>query len=285
MRIVIFLLLYLGFYLLFYELSALEKLADALKKTRQDVSAASRQRSLADRQKLLRLQEKNTFWYGLEQQLQYSGIKARFPEITPELWIVAHLIFGGGMVVLTLMIGRWKDVLPVMILWLILEASVIKLLRTRNMRRTENNLAKLLDFLGNYSIVTGDVTGILGQISRYMEEPIKSALEGCYYDATVTGDTSMALIVMAEKLEHPKFKELARNMEISIRYCADFSALVSSSRRSLREYLHTSRERKGMYREAIINLVLLAMMSAVMLLVVSKLTGVGIGGILAGGRI
>lgn len=284
MKVVVFLFLFLGFYLLFHEMKALERVSFALKKTRRDMNAASRQRSLADRQKLLQLQERNSLWNALEQQLQYSGIRAKFPELSPERWIVLHLLTGGGIALIALMSGG----IVRMVLWvmfgLMAEGCILKLLRRRNLKRTENGLAKLLDFLGNYSIVSGDITGILGQVSRYMEEPIKSALDGCYYDAAVTGDTAMALIVMAERLEHPKFKELARNMEISVRYCADFSALVSSSRRSLREYLHTARERRGMYREAVINLVLLALMSVVMLLVVSKLTGVGFGAMLTGGE-
>ncbi|MGN0401890.1 MAG: type II secretion system F family protein [Acetatifactor sp.] len=284
MKVFIFLFLFLGFFLLFHEMKTIERIAVTLKRTRQEMNAASRQRSLADRQKLLRLQERNSLWNTLEQQLQYSGIRARFPELTPERWIVLHMLFGGGIALLALFAGDMRRMIVCVVLWMTAESCVLKLLRRRNLRRTENGLAKLLDFLGNYSIVSGDVTGILGQISRYMEEPIKSALDACYYDAAVTGDTAMALIVMAERLEHPKFKELARNMEISVRYCADFSALVSSSRRSLREYLHTAGERRGMYREAVINLVLLVILSAVMLLAVSRLTGVSFTTILAGGE-
>lgn len=85
----------------------------------------------------------------------------------------------------------------------------------------------------------------------------------------------MALLAMAERIEHPKFKELARNMEVSVRYCADFSVLVNSSRRSLREYLRVAQERRGMLREGAINLALLAGMSVVVLLIVGSFTESG----------
>lgn len=85
----------------------------------------------------------------------------------------------------------------------------------------------------------------------------------------------MALLSMAERVEHPKFKELARNMEVSVRYCADFSALVNGSRRSLREYLRVAQERRSMLREGAVNLALLAGMSAVVLLIVGRFTGGG----------
>ncbi len=151
------------------------------------------------------------------------------------------------------------------------EFLILRCLRTANLRAVNEHLMKLLDFLGNYSITAGDVAGIFHQVSRYMEEPIKSALDSCYYEAQITGDTALALRSMAEKIEHPKFKELARNMEVSLRYCADFTALVAGSRRSLREYLRLSQERKGMLREALVNMVLLLGLSMVVLAAVGRM--------------
>ncbi len=77
-------------------------------------------------------------------------------------------------------------------------------------------------------------------------------------------------------MEHPKFKELARNLEISIRYMADLTTLVDSSRRSVREYLRTEEERKGMLREAAINMGLLAAMSVFALMTVDRLIDVSV---------
>ena len=65
-------------------------------------------------------------------------------------------------------------------------------------------------------------------------------------------------------------------MEVSVRYCADFTALVDSSRRSVREYLRLGEDRKGMLREAVINMALLLGMSAFALVTVDKLVEVSI---------
>lgn len=138
-------------------------------------------------------------------------------------------------------------------------------------RSVNEDLLKCLNFLGNYSLTAGEITSVLGQVSKYMEEPLRSAMEECAYEAQITGDHSTALLTMAEKVEHPKFKELARNLEISIRYMADLTTLVDSSRRSVREYLRTEEERKGMLREAAINMGLLAAMSIFALLTVDRL--------------
>ncbi len=139
------------------------------------------------------------------------------------------------------------------------------------MRSVNNNLLKFLDFLGNYSITAGELTGIFPQISKYVDEPLRTVLDQCSYEAQTTGDVSLALMSMAEKIEHPKFKELVRNMEISVRYCADFTMLVNSSRRNIREYLRMCGERRSLMREAFINMALLLAMSAVTLTVVDGL--------------
>lgn len=270
--LLLFLLLWYSFFQLFHEIGIFHQLSELMKRTRADMDAANRARTLESRKQLLALQQKHSFLFSLERQLQYSGLKLSFPKLTVEWWIAGNAAAIAGVFLLMLLIfGLWPALAGVTVL-AIGEVLLIQLLRTANLRRVNNSLMKLLDFLGNYSITAAEATGVFSQVSRYMEEPLRSALDACCYEAQTTGDSGLALLSMAEKIEHPKFKELARNMEVSIRYCADFSALVNSSRRSLREYLRLSQERRGMLREATVNMLLLLGMSAVVLLTVAHLT-------------
>lgn len=267
----IFVMLFAGFLLLFRKIRLLEKLEQLLKKTQFEMDGAARRRSLEDRKKLMQLQSRHTWWNALERELNYTGLRLRFPKLTAEMWIVCNLIVGAC--VATLLFAQVNVMAGVIGLLVLFggEMTVLRWMRTANLRRVNGHMMKLLDFLGNYSITAGEITGILQQVSRYMEEPLKSALESCYYEAQFTGDTGLALLSMAEKIEHPKFKELARNMEVSIRYCADLTLLVSGSKRSLREYLRVTQERKGMLQEALINMGLLMGLSMVILAAVGSL--------------
>lgn len=267
----IFAMLLTGFLLLFRKIRLLEKLEQLFKRTRFEMDGAARRRSLEDRKKLMQLQSRHTWWTTLERELNYTGLRLRFPNLTVEIWIVCNLIVGAC--VTTLLFAQ-VSVMAGGIGLLVLfggELTVLRWMRTTNLRRVNGHMMKLLDFLGNYSITAGEITGILQQVSRYMEEPLKSALESCYYEAQFTGDTGLALLSMAEKIEHPKFKELARNMEVSIRYCADLTVLVSGSKRSLREYLRVTQERKGMLQEALVNMGLLLGLSMIILATVGAL--------------
>jgi len=271
MKLALFLLLLLGFQILFRSARPIERISVWLDAAKEDMDAAARQRKLEDRRKNLQLEQVDTMWRLLERELDYAGLKLRFPGLTAEIWIAGSLAAAAVVtVLLSVFLGMGAGVCG-FFGFMAFELVFLRQLRTANLKAVNEHLMKLLDFLGNYSITAGEVTGVFHQVSRYMEEPIKSALETCYYEAQTTGDVSRALLTMADKIEHPKFKELARNMEISKRYCADFSSLVAGSRRSLREYLRVSQTRRGMLREAFVNMSLLAGLSMVVLVAVGSL--------------
>lgn len=274
LKILIFFSLFLGFFLLFREVRLLETAVRLLRRTQAGMDMSARQRSLEGRKQLLKLQEGHSLLNRLEKKLYYSGLKWRFPNLTVELWLAGNLAVAAFLFLsLTAVLGMFRALAVLLVLG-VLEEAFLRYLRLLNLRVVDEDMMKLLDFLGNYSIVAGEVTGVFRQIGRYMREPVRTALEQCCFETQVTGEPGPALLSMAEKVEHPKFQELARNLEISIRYCADLTALVNGSRRSVREHLRTSRERRGMLREAAVNMLLLLVMSVAVLLTVGHLIDV-----------
>ncbi|MCM1045759.1 MAG: hypothetical protein NC417_09625 [Candidatus Gastranaerophilales bacterium] len=276
----VFFLLFVGFLALLYRIRWLEQLSQALKRTRDSMDETTRKRLLENRKNLQDIHRKYSLWMWLEQELAYSGLRVRFPFLNVERFLVLSILFAAAVFLIVLLFGGLLRACIGVFFCVAAEYIVLQTGKFRTMSRVNENLIKFLDFLGSYSITAGEITGIFHQISRYVEEPLQSALEECYYEAQTTGDTNLALLSMAEKIEHPKFKELARNMEISIRYCADFTALVNNSRRSIREYHRMGDEKKGMLREAAINMLLLAAMSVLVLLTVDGLIGVSMWNVL-----
>lgn len=278
----LFILLLCMFFMLFYEIRIKRYFRELILRTRADLDASWRQRALDGRKRLLELNQEHTPLVSVERLLQYSGLNIYLPGLTAEWWIAGNAVVLSIIFLAVIMIS---GLLPAIVLAALMagaEALLIRFMRLRNLRRVGANLLKFLDFLGNYSVTATEATGVFNQVSRYMDEPLRSALDACFYEAQTTGDAGLALLSMAEKIEHPKFKELARNMEISIRYCADFSAMVSSSRRSIREYLRVSEERRGMLREAAVNMILLLGMSAIVLSVVGFLTEISLWELMTG---
>lgn len=263
--------LWLGFFLTFYHFGRLRALRRLLQKTRSSMEDAARKRLLSARSNLSRLQREEGVWFFLERQLCHSGLKRRFPFLGAEGFVLASVLAGTVLFVLGSLLGGifWGCVCMGMLA--MLEVLAITLGKAMEMRAVNENLMKFLDFLGNYGVMAGDVISVFEQIGKFMDEPIRSALEECCVEAQTTGDVGMALLSMADKIEHPQFQELLRNIEVSSRYSADFVTLVNFSRRSMREYLRSNRERKSLLREASINMLLLLGMSAFALVTVNGL--------------
>ena len=279
----IFCLIFTGFLLLFGRIRWVETAKRLLFRTKEGMDQSARLRALENRHKLQELQHKNTWICRVEEFLCYCGVRRRLPGCTPEKWLAGNLIALAGIFCLLQGIsGKFGIAAGGTVLCGAAEYLFLSTLRAGELGAVNDNLLKCLNFLGNYSLTAGEITLVLGQVSRYVEEPLKGALEQCAYEAQTTGDSSLALLSMAERIEHPKVKELARNLEVSIRYMADLTALVDSSRRSAREYLRMEEERKGMLREAGINMGLLMAMSVFALLTVDRLIDVSVWKILSG---
>lgn len=268
---VLLILLFIGFLMLFIALKQLRAAEKLFQKGMSEMDEAARRRLLKNRRQLENMRSDHSIWYFLEQELYYSGWKRKLPALTPEIWIAGNIITAAITAGIFIPFAGLLGGLIAVIVLLGAEYVYLEICKAREFRSVNSDLLKLLDFLGNYSITAGELTGIFRQISKYVEDPLHTVLDECSYEAQTTGDSSIALLAMAEKVEHPKFKELVRNMEVSIRYCADFTALVQNSRKNMREYLRMGEERKSMIREAFINMSLLLIMSVVTLLIVDSL--------------
>lgn len=274
-KILLFMELSLAFGLLFWWIRKESIIHNVMHQAYENLEQAAAKRVGDNRRGMLLLNRPKGFLYGLEQQLLYSGLNRKFPILTPEVYITGNVLAAAILYVLfTLAGGAWWIGMAAILIFEVSVYLLQNLLILRNYNAVDQELLKFLDFLGNYSITSGEVTAILSQISSYLEEPLKTVLEECYYEAQTSGDTSIALLSMAEKIQHPKFQELVRNLEISMRYSADFTILVSQSRKSVREHMRMRQERKALAGEAWVNILILGIMTVVILKSVEALIGI-----------
>ena len=219
----------------------------------------------------------------LDAMLLYSGLNVKLPFLTSENWILLQLLLASGVVLITGLLGIsfWIGGL-FMALLILLQYIGVSALMAANYKAVDENLLKFLDFLGNYSITSGEITSILYQISGYLDEPLRSVLEECYFEAQTFGDTNAALLGMVQKIQHPKFGEMIRNIEVTMRYSADFTILVNQSRRSVREHMRMRQERKSLAKEAWINMMILGAMTLVIFMTVENLVDVSMETVLFG---
>ena len=280
-KILVFVELIVAFVLLFSWMRRESIIHNLISRAYESMEEAASRRIADNRLKQEMLRQKKGKLYRPEQRLLYSGLHRRFLFLRPEVYVVGNLLIGVILYTLVSILTQsgWYGLIVVAVFEVLLYFFENYLI-AKNYNATDEGLLKFLDFLGNYSLTSGEITAVLGQVGEYLEEPLKSALEECCYEAQMTGDAGIALLSMAEKIQHPKFKELVRNLEISMRYSADFTVLVSQSRRSVREYMRMRQERKALAGEAWVSIIILGAMTVVILMALEALIGIPIEDIL-----
>ena len=275
-------LLFIGFLFLLLRLRILKALKLMLLKARVSIEDRDRQTKLLQRKNLGEFEKKNTFYLMIERQIEYSGLRRRFEGLGAGKLVVFDVFAASAFYAAGLFIFGFKAGFFSALFYVICRIVLTEHLKSKNLKATSEELPKLLDFLGNYSLTGSELISIFSQISRYMAEPLKSVMEECEMESKITGDSHLALISMADKIEHPQFKQLVRNISVTARYGGDFNLLVTESRKSLREYLSHAADRKSLVAEATINMMLLLAMSVIVLAVVNLMIGGGIMQVLFG---
>ena len=279
--IVLLLVAYFGFELLRNHKIITDAVENVYERTK-----AQEERRLSEQERLRMeegVQEKTDLLYRLDMMLVYSNIKKWIPFMNTEIFIGMAVLFS---IAAYLLVSKVTDV------WIfgLLGAGgvclslylVLYFLSGMNYQRTEKSLTAFLNLLENYSITSDDLIHILHKTAINMEEPVQSALYECYAEATSTGNAGLALRNLQKKIEHEKFKELVRNLEICSRYEANYAEIIKDSRSLIQEYSAYSQERKSIINNARIEILMIVGCCGLVFWMVDDFSTTGIMRILLG---
>lgn len=207
----------------------------------------------------------------IERLLYGSGLKKAVPFLSPELLIMLMTVTAGsGFLLMSVLQAE----LPVKILSLlcgpVLLYMILHIGCLLNYNRIEKDLIVFLNLLDSFSITASEITFILYKTSHFLEPPLRDLLEDCYFETQISGDASGALYHLMEKSQHPKFREIIRNLEVCSRYDADYAGIVQSCRKNIQDYLAYRKKRKAIINIAKIEMFILL----AIVLILSQLIGV-----------
>ena len=149
----IFCLIFMGFLLLFGQMTWLKKVQELLRRTEEGMDQASHLRALDNRHRLMELRQRNSIWRRMEDTLRYSGLSRRFPGCTAEKWIAGNLLMYAGVFCIAQVVGG-NVIVSVAVTGSIavMEWMAMNTLRFLEFRSVNEDLLKCLNFLGNYSL-------------------------------------------------------------------------------------------------------------------------------------
>lgn len=212
----------------------------------------------------------------------YSRISKRFTLLSTPLYFFLMILFSAIAFLVSLTVSHNLILAIIAALCIIIAMiSIIYIMADINYKRTDNALLEFLNLLGNYSLVNGEITKVLQLVGRSMPDPIRS----CIYEFSVEaqqGDVASALRNMRQKIEHPKFKEIIRDIEVSLRYSTSYTDMITSNRKLIKNYITAKEERKSIARQGNIQMFLIVCCLVVMLFVMGILLKENIWAILFG---
>lgn len=208
----------------------------------------------------------------------YSGIARTIPWLTFEIFLIIGL-FGGCIAYL----AAWlilRDIfyaLCVMGIWMMLLVGSQLWMANSNYRTVDNHLIPFLNQLGNFSAVGSvEITEVFAHVAKYMPYPLRDVLEECYAEAHTSGDSAEALSACSDKIEHPKFKEIIRNLEACMRYTANYKVVVDGMRSNILDDRRNSQERKSMASSSVTYMLIVTVMSLFVMLISESALGMPI---------
>lgn len=170
---------------------ALEKVNERLKKNIKKTGKAADKRK--QQEETLRIedgsQEKSSLFYRIDVSLAQSGLTKKFPFLNTELFL--------GIVIVSIAAAFTAGTryslfagLTAAFLTGFLYYAIVYLLMAENYKKTEKQIVNFVDMLKNYSRTSDDILTIFKNVSLYLEEPLKSAVNKCCAEAAATGDLS-----------------------------------------------------------------------------------------------
>lgn len=209
----------------------------------------------------------------LDRMINYSNIRKFIPFLNSTTYIFTMVIFAS----IALIIGTKVSGFAVGIfcggLVFIIYIVILLILADINYKRVEENVMTFINLVENYSKTNNDLISIMGKVHYYLEEPLKTQVEECYYLGQRTGDVDLALDTLQRSVQHGKFKEIIRNLIICSHYEANYEDVVEDSRDMLLTYLAGKRERAEMARNARIELSILLAACIVVFFMIQSFLG------------
>lgn len=193
----------------------------------------------------------------LDRVINYSNIRKFIPFLNSTTYIFTMVIFASLALIIATEVSGFGVGIFCGGLVVVIYIVVLLLLADINYKKVEANVMTFINLVENYSKTNNDLISIMGKVHYYLEEPLRTQVEECYYLGQRTGDVDLALDTLQRSVQHGKFKEIIRNLIICSHYEANYEDVVEDSRDMLLTYLAGKRERAEMARNARIELTIL----------------------------
>lgn len=273
-NIVLFLALYTA---MFFLVKALVQ-NNVVSKIRQWIKASEENRTTAEEQlrNLEGNQEKNSIFYTLDLTLNQSGIKKFMPFLSTEYLMLFSAVSAIAVFLLTGIITEWSYAVLAAFVLFFIPYLLVRILAEVNHKRIEEQIIHFLNMVDNYNQSEDNLITIFGKVYKYLDEPLCSAIEECYKEASSTGDMSAAFRRLETKVVHERFSEILQNMEMCSLHEANYHVIITESREIMTKYKKSRDTIKNIVGKAKMGMLAMTGMLAMLVFMISNIIEVNL---------
>lgn len=205
--------------------------------------------------------KKNSFIDKLQQKYIYSRIQNHIPFMSFDIWLAFLILL--FVATLTICLFVIEKALPsifiafgITAIPLFIEIVLVQI----NFKKVDDNMIEFLNLLGNFSSTNSEVSNIFSMIYSKFDAPLSTVLREYTLEAETYGSLA-ALDIMSNKLEHPKFKEIIKNLRICIYHANSFKVITDNNKRIINDYEEQKKEEKSLaYQNSITFVIMISML-------------------------
>ena len=211
--------------------------------------------------------------YKIDRMLDYSGINRKGRVISAEVFIafmvLCTVIINAVSLILThkLVIGMMISIVLTVIAFI-----VLYMMTGVYFNKLESNIMTLLNLVENFNKSDDDIVQIFRKSIAYVEEPLSDLLTLFCSEAETMGDVNKAFDNLQARIEHKRFRQLLRNLQVCFRYETDFDQVIKDCRKSMIDYLAVKSERKAIILNGRMEVIILLACSVLIVFLFASMT-------------
>lgn len=273
-NIILFLTLYAA---MFFLVKALVE-NNVINRLRRWLKASEEKRTTAEEQlrNLEGNQEKNSVFYTLDLTLNQSGIKKFIPFLSTEYLILFSSLAATASFFLAGIITEWSYGILAAVTVFFIPYLLVRVLAEINHKRIEEQIIHFLNMVDNYNQSEDNLITIFGKVYKYLEEPLRSAIEDCYVEASYTGDMSAAFRKLETRIVHERFSEILQNLELCSLHEANYHVIITESREIMIKHKKSRDAIKNIVNKAKMGMLAMTVMLIMLVFMVSNIIGVNL---------
>lgn len=232
----IFLLLVVGFYLLFRAAQMIDRAQinmNHLMANLRERKEASVKKTEAARRKYGSTSEDGkdpgpftALLTAIDNRLTWSGVSVERPWFTASVYVVVTFVLAIIAFGITLAFFNWIIALVAAGLVIILPFAYVTVLTNQAYHNTEVQLKFFISLVASNSAMASDLVNVLEMAAPYVTNPIRGAILRAANTARVKGNPDEAVWQLEREVEHPLFRSFIRNLDICSKNDGDFRSVA-----------------------------------------------------------